>query len=413
MELTQHEKDVLRSLAEKYMTYALDSINGEKLKMWLALNRGEMIRPMVMIDQIPWNELNADGSLTNEISGGVWRDVETNLRQKIYQWEHFPVDLVLNPYIDIPLAVKNSGYGLLPDTELHESDPTNSVRSMHFTNLINSLDDVEKISDMHITHDTELSRRWLDEAHELFDGIAPVVQSSDLSFHLGIWDYISQLMSVEQVYFDIIDRPELLHALMNRLTESTLNGIREANELGVHADKLNICHCSHVFTEELLPDCGQGKGPQSANCWAFGLAQLFTSVRPAVTEEFELPYISRMAEQFGAIYYGCCDRLDDRLDIVKRIPNVRKVSCSPWSKRDRFAENIGDKLVMSNKPNPAFLAAQPFDIDVIEKDLQFTLDVAYANGVNLEIILKDISTVLYEPDRLTRWADTAMRLVQK
>ena len=411
MNLTQKEKDTLRSLAEKYMTYAADKSNNEKLKLWLALNRGEMVRPMVMIDQIPWNELNTDGCLTNTVSGGVWREVETQLRQKIYQWEHFPVDLVLNPYIDIPLDVRNTGYGLMPDTELHDSDPANSVKSMHFTTLINSIDDVAKISDMHITHNTEASKQWLEEAHELFDGIAPIRQSSNLSFHLGIWDYITQLMGVEQIYFDIVDRPELLHALMDRLTESTLNGIREANELRVHADNLNVCHCSHVFTDELLPGCGQGRGPVSENCWAFGLAQLFTSVKPAVTEEFELPYISRMAEQFGAIYYGCCDRLDDRLDVVKQIPNVRKVSCSPWSKRDKFAENIGNELVMSNKPNPAFLAAKPFDIDVIEKDLAFTLDVAKANGVNLEIILKDISTVMYEPDRLDKWAASAMRLV--
>ena len=411
MNLTQNEKDTLRSLAEKYMTYALDKTNNEKPQLWLALNRGKMIRPMVMIDQIPWNELNTDGSLTNTVSDGVWREVETQLRQKIYQWEHFPVDLVLNPYIDIPLAVKNSGYGLMPDTELHDSDPANSVKSMHFTTLINSMDDIDKISDMHIIHNEELSRQWLDEAHELFDGIAPVLQGSNLSFHLGIWDYITQLMGVEQIYFDIVDRPELLHALMNRLTESTLNGIREANELHVHADNLNVCHCSHVFTDELLPGCGKGKGPESKNCWAFGLAQLFTSVKPAVTEEFELPYISRMAEQFGAIYYGCCDRLDDRLDIVKQIPNVRKVSCSPWSKRDKFAENIGTELVMSNKPNPAYLAAQPFDIDVIEKDLKATIDGAKANSVNLEIILKDISTVMYEPDRLDKWAQSAMCLV--
>lgn len=73
------------------------------------------------------------------------------------------------------------------------------------------------------------------------------------------------------------------------------------------------------------------------------------------------------------IYYGCCDRLDDRLDIVKKIPNVQKVSCSPWSDRKRFAENIGNTLVMSNKPTPAYIAAESVDWEEVKKDLRWTV----------------------------------------
>ncbi len=162
-----------------------------------------------------------------------------------------------------------------------------------------------------------------------------------------------------------------------------------------------------------MPDFGAGKGTTTQNGWAFGLAQLFTSVSPAFTEEFELPYISRMAEYFGMIYYGCCDRLDDRLDVVKKIPNVKKVSCSPWSDRNVFAENIGPDLVMSNKPTPALVAMDAFEGDAIKNDLELTMLAAKRNNVNLEFILKDISTVKYQPKRLTEWADIAMKAVSK
>ena len=124
-----------------------------------------------------------------------------------------------------------------------------------------------------------------------------------------------------------------------------------------------------------------------------------------------IPYITRMAEPFGMLYYGCCDRLDDRLDLVKRIPNVRKVSCSPWSIREAFAEKIGPKLVMSNKPSPALLVDSSLDIDAISADLIRTRDAAKAHNVNLEFILKDISTIHYQPQRLTDWANAAMRVV--
>ena len=200
---------------------------------------------------------------------------------------------------------------------------------------------------------------------------------------------------------------------MEKFTHSVLNGIEEANKLGIVNDNTNICHCSYIYTDELLPDFGQSKGPHSENCWAFGLAQLFSSVSPAITEEFELPYVTRMAEKFGMIYYGCCDRLDDRLDIVKRIPHVKKISCSPWSHREAFAEKIGPSIIMSNKPTPALVATDSLDEEEIRKDIRRTVDAAKRNHVNLELILKDISTVRYQPQRLTRWAEIAMEEVQR
>ena len=42
----------------------------------------------------------------------------------------------------------------------------------------------------------------------------------------------------------------------------------------------------------------------------------------------------------------------------------------------------------------------------------WTVELAKANHVNLEIILKDISTVRFELDRLTRQADISMEVVQ-
>ena len=120
-----------------------------------------------------------------------------------------------------------------------------------------------------------------------------------------------------------------------------------------------------------------------------------------------------MAEPFGTIYYGCCDRLDDRLDLVKKIPHVRKVSCSPWSDRKAFAERIGPELIMSNKPNPAYVATDALDEDVIRADLRQTITLAQENRVNLELILKDISTVRHQPERLARWAAIAMEEAQR
>ena len=379
-----------------------------------SLERGKMQRPMVCIDQLPWNELNACAAdeLTCLVHDPYFRNIERELRQKIYMWNHFPVDMVIEPYITIPRIIRNSGYGLTEDSKILALSEGSTAPARHFNRVLNDYEDIEKIKDMEITEDNELSALYFAQAKEIFDGIAPVIQGHGIQFHLGVWDCLTTLLTVEGAYYEIMDRPEFIHACMERITEATIAGIKQANELQVHNDIANTCHCSYVYTDELLPDFGMGKGPISKNCWAFGLAQLFTSVSPKITEEFELPYISRMAEYFGMIYYGCCDRLDDRLDLVKKIPNVKKVSCSPWSDRKNFAEKISDKLIMSNKPNPAYIAGDTVDWDAVKGDLQYTVELAKANHVNLEIILKDISTVRYEPDRLTKWAEVAMEVVQ-
>ncbi|HQO69243.1 MAG TPA: hypothetical protein PLH71_02975, partial [Clostridia bacterium] len=62
-------------------------------------------------------------------------------------------------------------------------------------------------------------------------------------------------------------------------------------------------------------------------------------------------------------------------------------------------------------PTPALVATATLDEDEIRKDLQRTVDAARKNNVNLEMILKDISTVKCEPERLTRWANIAMDVV--
>lgn len=411
MSLTKNEIQVLRTLAFEYMELARLPVQREKLDLWKALNRNQMQRPMVCIDQLPWNELNYDDSLTVIIKEPYWAQVELGLRKKIFGFRHFPVDMVLEPYITIPKVITSSGYAISAKVERISLSEGTTASSQHYENILKEYDDIKNIKDMDFLLDVEKSDERFLEAQNIFGDISPLVQGHGVSFHLGVWDFLTTLMSVENAYLDLLDRPEFIHACMERITDAAIAGIKKANDLNIHDDISNLCHCSYTYNDELLPDFGAGCGPVSKNSWAFGMAQLFTSVSPDITSEFELPYISKMASHFGMIYYGCCDRLDDRLDIIKKIPNLKKISCSPWSDRKKFAQEIGRNYTMSFKPSPAFIAGDQADWDQVKKDLEHTVSVAKENNVNLEIILKDISTVNCRPDRLTKWADIAMNLV--
>ncbi|MBF9016818.1 MULTISPECIES: hypothetical protein [unclassified Oceanispirochaeta] len=413
MSLSKEEITALRQLGETYMAIASLPVQQEKVNLWKDLNRMSSQRPMVVIDQFPWNELEGANDKACGIKDPYWRDVELNLRQTIYKWNTCPVDMVVEPYITIPLSAECTRFGLHHDEESMALDEETTARSQHYSRTLKTMDDLEKIKDMKVSHDKALSEKHLDEAREIFSGTAPLKQGHGIQFHLGIWDDLSRFIGMEDVYYEILDNPDFLHACMDRLTDSAIAGIREANALQLHDDISNTCHCSYIYTDELLPGFGEGKGSVSSKSWAFGMAQLFTSVSPAATEEFETPYIKRMAKEFGMIYYGCCEREDDRLDIVKQIPNVKKISCSPWSDRKNFAEQIGRDHIMSNKPSPAFIATTSVNWQEVEDDLKLTRDIAKENGVNLEYILKDISTINNDPSRLTKWAETAMRIAEE
>jgi hypothetical protein len=95
------------------------------------------------------------------------------------------------------------------------------------------------------------------------------------------------------------------------------------------------------------------------------------------------------------------------------VPNVRKISMSPWVDVERGASRIGRDFVFSRKPSPAFLARDPWDPEAVERDLRETLEACARHRCAVELILKDISTVNYQPQRLWEWAEVARRVVEE
>lgn len=401
MALTQREKQVLRDLAQKYMEYASLPVQKERIRLWMALNDGAMAKPMFTIDQIPWHEMDVDGSLVCEVEDPYWKRVERSLRQEIYKWEHCPADMVLLPYLLIPHIYRNTSYGMTVEEERAVVDKKNDITGHYYKTQIFGMEDVEKIKTPVVTPCPAEEAEAAAIADELFAGIAPWKFRGTI-LHLGFWDFLSQWVGVENCYFNLIDEPELLHALMRRLTDATIEMIRQMNEYELFDTQSFTCHCTYTFSDKT-----PGGKSVSQNAWAFGMAQIFSSVSPDVTAEFEVPYMQEVYAHMGSVYYGCCEKLDDRLDVVSRMPNIRKVSCSPWSDREHFAATLPKQYVMSAKPNPAFLAGEQFDEELIRQDLRCTISAAREHGLGLELLLKDLSTVHYKPERIWRWSEIA------
>lgn len=410
--ITKQEIQVLRELAKLYAEIAALPIHKEKAKLWTEHNEFRSARPMILIDQICWWEIDCDEWFRLQVQEPYWRDVELELRRKIYCWRNFPVDMVFTPYVCLPKPIHDSGWGIASHEDVKKLEERTGAASRLYHNILQDEADIEKIQIPEITLDVNKLQQIRQEADVIFDGIIPY-KMTGCSIHLGIWDTISTLMGVENCYMEILDRPEFIHAILEKMTQGVIHRIECINRLGVFDVTSNLVHCSHSYLDNLPGADADLSFGQTKDGWAFGLAQLFSSCSPAVTEAFEVPYMQRIFPYFGAIYYGCCERLDDRLDVLAKLPNVRKISCSPWSDKARFAENLPEWKVMSVKPTPALLAGNFYDEDNIRKDLRESMDIAKRYNRNVELILKDISTVSRDPNRLRRWAQIAMEEAQR
>lgn len=408
--VTDDDKTILRELAAQTAEIAALPVQEQTRQLWRRLNALQPVRPMVMIDQVCWNEMNVNDELTLRCEDAECRGYEWTLRMQLYQWHHFRVDMVVEPFLRVNKAVRNTGFGFGALDEAAVTDPTNSVRGHRYTNQFETEADLERIRTPEISHDAAETARRLEFAHEVFDGII-AVREWGLDPYLSLWDPISTWMSVEGALWALVDRPEFMHKLVGRVTDGYLALLDQLEEQGLLCGPQSLIHCTGAWVDELP---APGYDPAKWRCrdlWMFGLAQMFATVSPKMFQDFEVDYASKLCERFGLVYYGCCDPLDRKMAQVRMIPNVRKVSMSPWTDQELGATEIGGDYVFSRKPTPALLAWDVFNPEAVREDLQTTKDLCDAHGCPLELILKDISTVRYEPQRLTQWTEIAMQVV--
>ena len=79
---------------------------------------------------------------------------------------------------------------------------------------------------------------------------------------------------------------------------------------------------------------------------------------------------------------------------------------SPWADVEQMVECTNGQYVLSHKPNPAVFAVGTWNPRQVRENLVDILNKTKDNTV--EIIMKDISTVRYEPQRLWEWTQIAM-----
>ncbi len=411
MTVSAKDREVLRGLGRQVAEIAALPVQQETRQLWKALNGLEPVRPTVAIDQIPWNEMNVGDELTLRTEDELCRRMEAGLRRTLYRWWHMRADMVVEPVIDVGKVVRGRGFGIGVVEERAVTDPTSAVMGHHYKDQIRDEKDIDKIQDPDPELDREATARIEETAHEVFDGILTVRMQGVRPVFAPL-DRIVTWRGAQNVIYDMAARPDFMHRIIERTSQASQVLLDRLEERGLLGLPQSWIHCTGAFTDELPAPGFDPQRPRAKDLWTFGMSQIFSAVSPTMHEEFELPHMSEWFSRFGLAYYGCCEPLDDKVEMIRKMPNVRKVSMSPWVDQERGARGLGGDFVFSRKPNPAFLARPRWDPEAVERDLRETVDVCARHDCPVELILKDISTVSYEPQRLWEWVDVAMRVAR-
>jgi hypothetical protein len=395
------DREILRNLANKVAELAARPIEDEKRELWYQLNALKPTRPLVFCDpENGWNEIITINQI--ECQGELAQRWEMTLRKEIFWGAEMCDDRVVEPYFIVSHVYDESDWGM------HE-EKIGGIEggSYVWESPLKSYDDLDKLHYPIISVNDELTERIIELANDTLGDILPVRLRTAWWWTLRMTWTLINLRGLQQIMFDMYDHPDELHLLMAFLRDgqlAKLEFLEENDLLYLNNDGTYVGSGGFGWTNE-LPQSDFDGHVRPSDMWGFTESQETVGVSPEMFAEFIFPYQLPIQERFGLNCYGCCEPLDKRWHIVKAIPNLRRVSISPWADIANMAEKMGDQYIFSMKPSPTDLAMTGFDEELIRAKLRDSLE--NTRDCRVEVIMKDNHTIGNDPQRVIRWVKIA------
>lgn len=395
------DREILRRLAGNTAELAARPIEDEKRRHWTSHNSLEKTRPPILCDpENGWREIITLNQM--ECVNPLARQWEMHLRKEIFWGERMNDDYTVQPFFDVPHVHSPLDWGL-KEKRIGGEDGG----AYRWESPIKSIEDVEKLHFPEINVDSDATDRIENITSEIFEGLLTVRVKTLWWWSLGVTRLLVELRGLQQIMYDVYQDPEILHRIMTVLRDGTMAMLDELEKKGLlslSSDGTYIGSGGLGWTSE-LPGVDYDGRVRCRDMWGFSESQETTGVSPDTFAEFVFPYQKPILERFGLNCYGCCEPMHQRWHVIEQIPNLRRVSASPWTDKEKMAQQLEDKYIFSLKPNPVDLAMDSFDEDRIRRELREVLSII--RGCRVEIIMKDNHTIRKDPSRVIRWVQIA------
>jgi hypothetical protein len=409
------DRETTRALAGRWAEIAALPLMDERKRGWRALHDLRPERPMIQFEVGTVHEYVAPDELRCEHP--VLRAVEAAMRENIRHFEEVGDDIVLEPWFRLGWDIIDTGWGV----EVVQI-PTEGI-GYTFDFPIRTPDDVGLLRPRTFSLDrdgTDQKRRLLENA---FGDLLPVrvgnydhfmveqgAESWAGNYFIGLTWQVYRFIGNDGLLNWLYASPQTIHALMAYMTadrERMFTFIEQQGLIVPNSDNQLAGPRAYGYVSD-LPDAEGEEPGHLKDLWCWAESQESALISPAMYAEFVLPYIKRLTDRFGLVYYGCCEPVHDRLELIMQaIPNLRSVSVTPWADLDRVAEMLGQRYVYSRKPDPVPISGPTPHWERAEADLRRTYEATADRGCPVEILFRDVYDVGDDRTRLSRWVSLA------
>lgn len=403
--MNQHDKTILRDLARQYAEICAEPVQDERRALWRRHNSLKNTRPLIYVRAFAWKEMSQAQCLCED---SFAREYENFFRQHLFR-NSFDDDSVFEPWVTIQAKLVCNGWGIAG--QRHFGDEPGGSFKVDYP--IKSLSDIEKLRtpwhEIDEAGTSESVKHLTDAIGDLIAinidrGPAYRIWTGDISTDLGY------LRGIEHFMMDMLDNPEWLHRLVKFMSDGIMKTHKEAEAAG------DWGLCAHQnqampYAEELEDPAANVNGVKRSQLWGYMAAQELTAVSPAMHDEFMLQYQLPILRHFGLVAYGCCEDLTNKIDMLRQIPNLRRIAVSPFADVSRCAEQIGQDYVLSYRPSPADMVSYGFDQERIRSILK--RDLESCRDCHVDITLKDVQTVEKDPERIRKWVRLTREVIDE
>lgn len=408
--MSSGDREIVRELARGYLACCNRPDQGTCRDLWRQHNSLKRTRPLIYTRAFAWRELPQSRCLCED---PFLCSYENQLRQKLY-WASCGDDSIFEPWVVLGATRPTPSGGVwgLPIRWISSGDPR-GARQMDPT--IKTPEDAERMVATVHTVDQESTQENLSRLQDALGDIITICV--DRAPRYWVWEAdistrLAQLRGLDQVMWDMMDRPDWLHGVVSFMRDAIL-AAHEAAEAAGDWRLLNHQNQAMPYAEELAGPSPSDKAVSRGDLWCFCASQEFAMVGPELFDEFILQYQASIFRHFGLVAYGCCEDLGMIIPLLKKHPNIRRIAISPMADVATCAEQIGSDYVLSYRPSPSDMVGYDFNPERIRRILRRDLEICKANNAHVDITLKDVETVGGDPTRVPRWVQITREVIEE
>lgn len=421
--ITKSDRKILRELAKRKLEISQDPLNAEHRELWCKHNSLQSERPMVLAELggcrhefLPDSELQCEQPWA--------RDIEHDLRIEIIMFEQVADDFVIGPDYAIKWDIAVSNWGV--DVPQWQANNDGLRGSYHWDPPIKTLaGDLDKLRPRTYSVDREKTLARQDMLSEIFDGAINVrIRSTCIPesrtagfiwWSMGMTETVVKHVGIDTFMLMMYDEPEDVHKMMAFFRDDHLAFVQWCEDeglLSLNNENDYIGSGGHGCTRELpQEDYKPGQPVKLKDIWMLSESQETVGVSPEMFAEFVFPYQLPIIEKAGLSYYGCCEPVHSRWEIIRKIPNLRILSISAWCDQKYMAEALGRDYIFARKPNPTLISTNRWNEDAIRADISETLTIT--RNCEVQLSMKDVHTLCGHPERLGRWVEIVREEIAK